>query len=388
MKDSMTIFNIFNVKYLSDKMIILAVRILLVIIIYLNIPSLILAQTIISAPNGGNWKADSTWIGNKIPTALDTVIISDNTIVTLDTTGSCADITINGIIVWVNKMILNVHGNFNGSDTLSMTKGSNVDAYLNLYGDFNFNGMIDQDLTLCVTFSGNADQTIKSQGSNSWYKITALKDSGTIFFTITPDVSYTYFTSGSINYNGGDQKILVGPYPNDLTISGTGIKTLTNAVTVYGNLNINSGTTLADGGFILTANGNISNSGIHSGVGKISMCGSTISGSGSFQNLEINNVCGVSLNGNLTILDTLSLTNGNVNTGINTLTLSPTGKLLGEQVGRYVIGNLTTTRSVNTDSSDFGGIGVALNAGVDNLGDVTVTRVSGPSGIITIGSNF
>ena len=50
-------------------------------------------------------------------------------------------------------------------------------------------------------------------------------------------------------------------------------------------------------------------------------------------------------------------------------------------------GALVTTRTVGTGASTFGGVGVELDAGADDLGDVTVTSVSGPEGAITVSGN-
>jgi hypothetical protein len=61
--------------------------------------------------------------------------------------------------------------------------------------------------------------------------------------------------------------------------------------------------------------------------------------------------------------------------------------LNSEAAGKYVVGNLTTTRSVGTGLSTLGGIGVTIAAGVDDIGNVTVLRVSGAGGIVTANSN-
>jgi hypothetical protein len=50
-------------------------------------------------------------------------------------------------------------------------------------------------------------------------------------------------------------------------------------------------------------------------------------------------------------------------------------------------GTVVTTRTVGTGASTFGGIGVGLSSGSDNLGDVTVTCVMGPEGAITVNGN-
>ena len=67
------------------------------------------------------------------------------------------------------------------------------------------------------------------------------------------------------------------------------------------------------------------------------------------------------------------------------MTLRNGGSISGEDSARYVIGTLSTTQTVLADSvSSLGGVGVSLGAGIDNLGDVTVTRISGANGEVTI----
>ncbi|MDP3148168.1 MAG: T9SS type A sorting domain-containing protein [Ignavibacteria bacterium] len=100
--------------------------------------------------------------------------------------------------------------------------------------------------------------------------------------------------------------------------------------------------------------------------------------------LELNNSFGTTLQGPLSLAK-LTLKNGNLVTSTYTLTLRDGGSISGEDSARYVIGKLVTTQTVLADSvSSLGGVGVALGAGIDNLGDVTVTRVSGINGEVTI----
>ena len=105
------------------------------------------------------------------------------------------------------------------------------------------------------------------------------------------------------------------------------------------------------------------------------------------RNLTVDNPSGTTLQGDLRVDTTLACTNGILTTSSNTLTLGPAANLNGEAAGKYVVGNLTTTRSVGTGLSTLGGIGVTIAAGVDDIGNVTVLRVSGAGGIVTANSN-
>jgi len=97
-------------------------------------------------------------------------------------------------------------------------------------------------------------------------------------------------------------------------------------------------------------------------------------------NIRINNSNNVTMDTTTTVESSLTLNNGNLNTGIDSLILGSSATLSGEQAGRYVIGKLLTSRAVGTGSSSFGGAGVSLNSGADDLGTVNLTRISGTAG--------
>ena len=77
-------------------------------------------------------------------------------------------------------------------------------------------------------------------------------------------------------------------------------------------------------------------------------------------NLTINDSGGVVLGASPKVNGILSFTSGKITTNANTITLGSSATLTGEVLGKYVVGNLTTTRSVGTGSSTFGGMGVSL----------------------------
>ena len=99
----------------------------------------------------------------------------------------------------------------------------------------------------------------------------------------------------------------------------------------------------------------------------------------SFSNMIVDKSSGaVSLTSDVTVNGTLTLTTGNISTGINTLSLGSSASLAGEQTGRYVIGHLQTTVGVgNGQSTTFNGVGVTLASAAEDLGNVTLTRISG-----------
>jgi fibronectin-binding autotransporter adhesin len=148
------------------------------------------------------------------------------------------------------------------------------------------------------------------------------------------------------------------------TISGTATPNVTNfgnlvinnsfgsvtlaantAVTVNGVLTLTNGT-LADGGNIITALGNVSNSATHSGAGSITLgsggaTSHTISGSGSgiFGNLKLNSTLGATTSVNTTISGTLTFTAvGLLNIGTTLLSLTSTaaGSISGFGATKYI----------------------------------------------------
>jgi hypothetical protein len=99
-------------------------------------------------------------------------------------------------------------------------------------------------------------------------------------------------------------------------------------------------------------------------------------------NILVNNSAGVTMDTTTIVTGTLTMNNGNLNTGVDSLILGTSATLVGEQTGRYVIGKLLTSRVVGIGSSSFGGIGVSLNSGGDDLGTVNVRRITGPAGVV------
>lgn len=104
-------------------------------------------------------------------------------------------------------------------------------------------------------------------------------------------------------------------------------------------------------------------------------------------NLTINNSGGAN---NLTLASDLSIvgnltfnaaTQKNIVTGSNTIDLGTTGTLVGEKNTSRVIGLIATEQIVEEGASTFAGTGFSLNAGVENLGTVSLLRRTGAAGI-------
>ena len=184
------------------------------------------------------------------------------------------------------------------------------------------------------TFTNQRTLTINGVLNGAGGTATFLNDiNSTLIYTsatapMVTGVLNTGAAGNVFNYSrGGAQSVKANVYSN-LTISTSGIKTLSGAVTVNDLLTISAGT-LADGGFVLIANKNIVNNGAHTGVGSIQLSGGTvahnISGTGTFTNLNLNDSFGASLGSNTVINGTLTLTDGLLTILGNDLTVSTIG---------------------------------------------------------------
>jgi len=104
-------------------------------------------------------------------------------------------------------------------------------------------------------------------------------------------------------------------------------------------------------------------------------------GGNEFYDLEVNNGIGneVILQGNFSVANQLTMTSGHVNTTNGyTITLADGATITGESNDGYVKGNLAATRLVDgTGAVNFGGMGLTINPGAENMGNVVVVRTTG-----------
>jgi hypothetical protein len=202
-------------------------------------------------------------------------------------------------------------------------------------------------------------------------------------FGIFSNTNNTFTFDGTVEYASFTDQTVENPANyNNLIISGAGIKSLGNNITVNGNFTRSGTATFANSGHILT----------YGGSSTLVYSGNTAQTTGEEfpsvlnSSLIIDNLNDVTLNSSRSISGTVTLLNGNLKTGANILSLSSISTVI-ESADRYIIGEITISRNVGTLSNNFGSIGLEINAGDENLGTVTVNRLSGPAGINSFGAN-
>jgi len=172
-----------------------------------------------------------------------------------------------------------------------------------------------------------------------------------------------------------------------------GIIFLNQTITAQG-LSIGDGTAFNLGGAILSISNDWSNSGTfneETGTVILNGAGNTQSITNSngevFTSLTINKTSGsVSLNDSITVNGNLTITSGNIVTNSYTLFLGTSASLTGESAGNYVKGNLQVTANVGANQSTaFNGSGVNLGSAAEDLGNVTLIRISGAA--VTLNGN-
>ncbi|MFZ4619608.1 MAG: fibronectin type III domain-containing protein [Bacteroidota bacterium] len=249
-----------------------------------------------------NWGDDNNWSTNSQPTAFN-------------------DVT------------------FDGKDTINV----NVTATTN--------NLILQNDTLRLTIL--AGKTLTVSGNLTQYGGDFRTKAS--FPTVTGTVS---LSGGTFGYDsaGGPQTVAAQTY-NDLRLTGSGgeTKTAASSFTTNGNLTIGAGTVFADAGTIITVKDSLVVNGAHTGAGKILLDGTVqhqLTGTGSLTNLQLNNSSnGISLDSNITINGTLTLSSGIITAANDTLYISSTGTVA--RTSGHINGNLRKYFAPLSDSLTF-----------------------------------
>ena len=245
------------------------------------------ASTITSTATGGPWNSGSTWVGGVVPGAADSVVIASGATVTLDVapvingsltieTGATlvtddiamklGDNFINNGTFMAGNSNLEISGfipqsiaGFTTGGNVSMTKSGDVATFT---GDVNAaaltingtGGTLNLGSGLAHTFSGTwtnttgtldgGSSTLTINGAASITGGTFTGNSSTLNLNGTVTKTGGTFTPGAtVIYGGAAQTVIAATY-NNLTLSGSGVKTIKVGSTVNGILSM-EGTAIA-----------------------------------------------------------------------------------------------------------------------------------------------
>lgn len=216
---------------------------------------------------------------------------------------------------------------------------------------------------------------------------TGVSGSGVIFNSSGSAASFAgnIVLSGASTITANNKITLSGtisPSTQNLTKNGSNaLAFTTNTITVH-NFDIAAGE--IDGGeSIINIHGAFTNSGVFTpNVNGVYMLGTyeqTIPAV-PFYNLTINNTAGTVLAGNISVAETLTLTNGIFDTDGYVIDLGMSGNLIETAINpsSYILGSIKATRVLLKDINNmFGGIGIELHeTNKDNI-NTTITRVTG-----------
>ena len=278
-------------------------------------------------PNNRALRMSNTATGYTMTVNGNIVIENNSTFKMNNGSGSCfvnvgGDVTLNSgnltIVTGPANSIMSVAGNVSIlGGTLGMHEdGSPTVATLDLKGNFTLSGTG----TITETSTGSGLIVFSNTSANQTFTRPGGTISNTINFTVNPNVTLAFGASDYVN-GGGTFTLSAGATfqtANPSGINGS-IQTSSRSLSTSANYTFN-GSTAQNTGTYLPA---------------------------SVNNLSINNPAGVSLTNSVSVSNQLSMITGNVSTGSNILTLSPTDPLSlnhtsGTIVGRFLRGVATT----------------------------------------------
>ncbi|MBI5219443.1 MAG: T9SS type A sorting domain-containing protein, partial [Bacteroidia bacterium] len=187
--------------------------------------------------------------------------------------------------------------------------------------------------------------------------------------------------TSTVNYNSNAVQSISGvPTYGNLTLTATAgvIKTAGAAVTVNGDLTIGANNTLADGGFTITAKGNVTNNGTHSGAGRIYLNGGSVShtisdGTSAYGNVELADANGATWSGSAatTVSGTLTVTTGTLSLDAFTTSITVNGATT--VAASQTLSITSTTGTHNFDDVTVNGTwSDAINEAIAISGNLTV----------------
>lgn len=271
------------------------------------------------------------------------------------------------------------------SGSLSTARDVLISANVNVSGAFTASaGLITFNAT--STLSGIANifnVRITNVGTLTMGANAILGIAGTVTFDSGAIFNVTSNVPNTVNYNGSGAQSLVFLTFNNLVVSNGNTKTPSGALTINGSLTIGTSTTFVGSSFTHSLAGNWVNNGTFTAnTSTIQFVGgsdASITGATVFNNLTINKAAPsnkITLINNVSAVN-LSMTNGNMSTGANTMTITSTRTGNG-----IIIGRITRTHTFTT------GIDYAFE-GPNNFINFSsiLGSVSSITVVVTIGPN-
>lgn len=285
------------------------------------------------------------------------------------------------------------------------------------HGTLRFSRSNDQTLPASLTQFNNlylSGSGIKTLGGNITVngtlslRGTASLNPGTFTLTYGPSAILQYGAPGQTSaQTTADAEFPAVNGPSNVSIYNGGGVTLHADRIIPGTLTLSSGQfdnngsaddkvlTMGNGSTIRRALGTLSaapafagsvNMSYISTVGKATTDVEFPTSTSAVNNLTITSSKGVSLGADVQVNGSVIFESGasSLATNGHVLTLGESGALAGEVDTTYVKGTVKTQRAVGTSENNFGGIGLALSAGANDLGTVVVTRSAGESSAVSI----
>ncbi len=353
----------------------------------------------------GNWSSSSTWLGGVVPTAIDNVVIAPGTTVTVDVAAECFSLTLSNTVSAIPALTISATKSLVvGAGSGLVTIGQNVTPN---------NGMLNNVLNVAGSLScGNVSMIARRSVNNDRiHAFLRLSNAGavvTVTNNITLDRNTTTggllaqvdFTAagllklgggfvsvgqggtlnagaGTVEYNAaGNQTINAFTY-NNLTLSGSGIKTGSAAVTIGATGTLSLKDTASYAGVTPTYT-----SGATLFYGRT---GAQVTGTElttlppAVWNLSISNAAGVTLSQSVSVPGTLRLISGALVTAGNTVTANGTTT----RTSGYVLGNLKKSFGVGAGVARTFEVGLATGY---NPVALTIANVS-TAGSLTVSAN-
>jgi hypothetical protein len=342
------------------------------------------------------WNVNTTWsnIGfggaaaAGTPGPGDFVFIGGGFTVTVTNAATCNALSFDAGTSITNTLTINSGNSLSVSGAVTIpqtvTSGSNildVGAGTLTAGDIDFTSTpagAGHQLTISTgTATVNGNITGIGAGSTIQFSGAGLLQLGGSIFT-SANGTLTSVAGSTVEYTGATQTVQALGY-NNLTLSGSGTKTLTAATTVGGNLVVNNGVNFAIGAFTFAVTGTTS---VNSG-GTLSFTSTT--GTKSFTGLVTVNTGGL---WNETVNESITFEGGITNNGTFTAgtgihTFFNTSQVL---IGNFSIPNITVTGpSVVLTNTNILTVNNALNGtGQLTQGTGATLNIGGTSGITTL----